>query len=275
MERWKRALIRPLLLKEAEIKASGEAVIVTHDLSKHFGGVKAVDGVDVEIGPNEIVGLIGPNGSGKSTLLALLSGIYRPTSGSITLMGSEQPAPTARAWALRGIGRTFQKVRLWSSLTVEETIRLGSYLPTKGERPDILANGRWGSLRRGVLNKYEISIAESLGLLDVMNREADTLSHADQRRVELARALAGRPRILLLDEPAAGLGHDDRLELREFLATLPGEGITLLIVEHALDVVLPISTRVIVMNEGEVIFEGSADECVRAPVVRDAYLGEG
>lgn len=253
--------------------ATPNAVSV-HSVVKHFGGVRALNGVDLTVGQGEIVGLVGPNGSGKSTLLSLISGIHRPTSGRIELLGRRLRDSSVRQVAKAGVARTFQTVRLWPSLTVEETIRVGAYLHVS--KKDQRGRGRrWsGIAARGRLDDYEAEILSSLGLADVRSRRVGELSHGAQRHVEIARALARRPWLILLDEPAAGLSLDDRKSLRDAILTLPSRGISVLVVEHALDVILPVSDRVVVLTDGRKLFEGSPQDCMASPAVKSAYLGE-
>ncbi len=224
-------------------------------VSKQFRGLRALEEVSLEVSEGEIVGLIGPNGSGKTTLLNVASGVLRPTAGRVFVGGVEATGRRPHEVARLGVGRTFQQIRLFAEMTVAENVEVGAV----AGRAD---TGRVPAL------------LERLGLAGDQHRLAVTLAYGQQRRVEIARALAGAPRFLLLDEPAAGMNEaeSDAL-LSTILAVRDDEGCAVLIVDHDLRLIMRLCERIHVLAEGRTICEGSADEVRRDPAVIQAYLG--
>jgi branched-chain amino acid transport system permease protein len=218
--------------------------------------------VDIDVAPGDIVGLIGPNGSGKTTLLNVLSGVLTPTAGRVLVGGTDVTGWPAHRLAAAGVARTFQNIRLFGQMTVLENIEVGAALH---------AHGRGGtSLRRDA----RALLAET-DLGDVAERRAATLPYGLQRRVEITRALATRPRFLLLDEPAAGTNEAESDELRELIEELRRRHeLGLLVVEHDLRLIMRLADRIVVLNEGRRICEGTAEEVSNDQVVREAYFGQ-
>jgi branched-chain amino acid transport system permease protein len=226
-----------------------------------FSGLRALRGVDLDLRRGEIVGLIGPNGSGKTTLLNVVSGVITPTAGRVEVDGRDVTRWPAHRVAALGIARTFQNIRLFDHLSVLENVEVGAALHP--ERPGGAALRR---AARGVL-------AET-GLGHLADRAARTLPYGLRRRLEIARALATRPAFLMLDEPAAGANEAESDELRSLIAELRrSHGLGLLVVEHDLRLIMRIADRIVVLNEGARIAEGSAPEVSADPAVREAYLG--
>jgi ABC-type branched-subunit amino acid transport system ATPase component len=231
------------------------------DLKVHFDGVKAIDGVDLDLHPGEILGLIGPNGAGKTTCLNALSGFQKPTAGSVILAGDDITAMSPQRRVGRGVSRTFQAVRLFRSLTVFENVELGAV--------------GTGSSRRAAREMAE-EIVASLGLESRAHMDASALPHGEERRLGIARALATRPSFLLLDEPAAGLNEVESDELMRFLADLPSAfDCGLLVVEHDMRLIMGLCERIQVLNYGKTICVGTPDEIRQDPDVITAYLGTG
>jgi len=242
-------------------------------LSKSFGGVTAVGDVSIDVAPGEIHGLIGPNGSGKTTMLNLLSGYYKPDSGSIVLDGEDLAAMPIQARAPRGIARTFQKPRLLPTLSVLENAVLGAWR-------DVQTTFLGGALaspgarrEERTMRDHAADLLHGVGLGTMLQRRAGLLEHGAQRFLEIARALASRPRFLLLDEPAGGLSGAEIEHLGGICATLRDCGIGILLVEHHTDLVFRLCDRVTTLDLGRVIRRGTAAEVRSDPEVIRVYLG--
>jgi branched-chain amino acid transport system permease protein len=253
--------------------ADGAPLLSLVALSRSFGGVAALDGVSFDLGRGKICGLIGPNGAGKTTLIDAVSGIIRPSSGKILWEGRPIQGKAAHRIAKAGIARTFQNIRLFPEMSALENVVVGHHTRIRAR----LAAAWLGlpSERREERSARAEAMAllERLGLTGLANREAGKLSYGDQRRVEIARALALRPRLLLLDEPAAGMDETETAALGEFILDLKRQGYTLLVVEHHMDLMMRICDEIVVLNFGERIAQGSPDEVARNEAVLEAYLG--
>ena len=241
---------------------SGEALLRLDGLAKHFGGLKAVDGINLEVARGTVHALIGPNGSGKTTSLNVVSGIYKPTQGSVILGGDDisQLRPHQRAG--KGLGRTFQNIRLFSTLSALENVMVGA----QRDQNPIPAGDR-------ALRARALSALAFVGLADRGHVVVRNLPYGHQRLGEIARVLAGHPRLLLLDEPAAGLNQTEKMELVELLKRLRGHGLTIFLIDHDMGLVEKVSDRITVLNFGRKIAEGSPQEVLRNPDVIAAYLG--
>lgn len=231
------------------------AVLLLEDVVKLFHGLRALDGVSLSVAEGEIVGLIGPNGSGKTTLLNVASGVLRPTAGRVMVGGVDATGRRPHELARLGVGRTFQQIRLFAEMTVGENVEVGA-------------------VARGQDDRLAAELLERLGLTQVRERLAVTLPYGQQRRVEIARALAGRPRFILLDEPAAGMNEAESDALLETIRKIrDDEGCAILIVDHDLRLIMRLCERIHVLAEGRTISEGTADSVRRDPAVIQAYLG--
>jgi len=239
-------------------------------LSKHFGGVKAVDNLDLQVERGEIVGLIGPNGSGKSTLVNLVCGVLNPTSGEVIFEGHSMAGQVPSARLRHGIARTFQNIRLFGGLTVWQNLWVA-----RNSNEDIRSQSilrRW--LGSGTTLKKEIeTMLEFSDLADKADVLASNLAFGEQRRLELARAVAAKPRLLLLDEPAAGMNRAEVGELEQRIRSLREQGITILLVEHVMQLVMGVTDRIAVLNFGSKIAEGSPNDIQENTAVQEAYLG--
>ncbi|MFC6695169.1 ABC transporter ATP-binding protein [Nocardioides daphniae] len=237
------------------------ALLEVQDVAVHFGGVKAVDGISLEMHPGKIYGVLGPNGSGKSTLLGAMTRLTPLTRGRFVLDGHDYTKAAARKVHHMGIARTFQTVRLLDDRSVRDNILLGQDTLPKERRKEATARVE--------------EVMERVGVREVARMRPDELSYGMQRRVEFARAIIGRPRLLLLDEPTAGMNNTERAEISELMKQLLDEGVTQFIVEHDVQMMVDTCDHLFAMNFGKLIAEGDPREVVRHPDVQEAYLGKG
>jgi branched-chain amino acid transport system ATP-binding protein len=238
------------------------------NISKSFGGVRAVQNVSIEVPENSIFALIGPNGAGKSTLLNLLSGIYQPDAGQLYFQEQNLIGLPAHRRVRLGVARTFQKIRLFKQLTLLENVRAGFHIHQDASF--------WKNLLYGNAGRFDGEARELLdfvGLAAHAGARAGALPYGQQRMLEIARALATRPRLFMLDEPAAGLNGSEVDFLLDRLTRIAGRGITLVVVEHNMDLVMSVAHRVYVMDHGVQLFEGAPREVQANPRVIEAYLG--
>ena len=258
-------------LPRRALPATGSPVLQVAALRKTFGGLVAVNDIAFHLDAGEIVGLIGPNGAGKSTTFNLLTGVARPTSGTVRVLGHEMPHATPQSVANLGIARSFQHVKLVPGMSVIENVAIGAHLRGRaGALPGLLRLDR--REEAALFTEAGRQLAR-VGLTDAAARPADSLALGQQRVVEIARALCLDPALLLLDEPAAGLRHAEKAELAQLLRRLREDGVTILLVEHDMDFVMGLADRLVVMEFGTKLAEGAAATVRQDPAVIEAYLG--
>ena len=250
-------------------------VLEIRDVTKKFGGLAAVSGLNLIIEPGELLGLIGPNGAGKTTVFNLITGVYKPSSGDVIFQGRRLNGLRSCRIASLGICRTFQNIRLFKQLNVLDNVRIAAHLHTKANLLDsILRNTKLLNNDRE-LTEFSLMILRSLKLEDVSDQRSSDLPYGLQRRLEIARAIATKPKLLLLDEPAAGMNPQEKVELMELVRCVRRDfQLTILLIEHDMRVVMGICERIYVLDYGELIAEGKPEVIRKDPQVLSAYLGE-
>lgn len=263
------------------------ALLEVRSVSRAFSGVQAVDKVSLHVDAGETVSIIGPNGAGKTTLFNLITGYDQPTGGDILFDGQSTRDLPADQYVARGIARTFQHGRVFGNLSVEDNVLLGAHSRRRAARPRATLLGVASELFYGLiappavrqeeaqLRREAREILALFGdrLLPRLKQPAFSLSYANRRRVEMARALMAHPRLLLLDEPTAGMNPTETAEVLEFIRVLKERGLTILLIEHKLSLVMSLSDRVVVMDDGEKLVEGTPEAVRHDPRVIEAYLG--
>ena len=249
-------------------------VLEMQNVEKHFGGVHAIDNFSVKIEQGKIHGLIGPNGAGKTTIFNNITGIYAPTAGKIFFMGQDITGFAPYKVAQLGIGRTFQNIRLFSNLSVLENVIIASGMDATYNMPQAIFHSKKYKEREKFLNEKAMNLLEIVGLLDKAGEKASSLPYGHQRKLEIARAMALNPQLLLLDEPAAGMNAEESLDLVNFVREIRDRfDITVLMIEHHMDLGMEISDWIYVLDFGMLIAEGTPAEIQNNNRVIEAYMG--
>ena len=252
-----------------------DAVLQCRDIELAFGGLRALKGVSFEIGQGEIFGLVGPNGSGKTSMVNVITGFYRPQAGNVVVFGEDMTRMKPHRIATRGVARTFQNLALFRGMTVLENILLGRHIHMRAGALSTLFYWVW-ALRNEVANRRIVEeLIDFMQLQDIRDEPVETIPLGLQKRVELARALAAEPKLLILDEPMAGMNQEEKEYIARFILDAREErNTTVLLIEHHMDVVTSLCDRVMVLSYGESIAQGEPKTAIADPRVVSAYLGQ-
>ncbi len=255
--------------------AGASPLLEAQGICKYFGGLKAVENVDMKISPGDIFGIIGPNGAGKTTFFNICTGIYPPTKGKILFGGEDITALSPEHVAQKRIARTFQNLQLFKFMTVLENVKIGCHIKTKTSMADAIFHTKTYKQAESFTTQKSLEILQRIGLYDSRDILAGNLSYGMQRKVEIARALALDPKILLLDEPAAGMNPLETQSLMAFIKALNADGYTIAVIEHDMKFVMNACNRILVLNFGQKIMEGTPAQVKSNTEVQSAYFGKG
>lgn len=250
-----------------------EIMLSVKGVNKSFGGLKALSDVGIEVKKNQVYGLIGPNGAGKTTFFNVITGLYEPDTGEFTLNGAQYKPSAVHEVAKAGIARTFQNIRLFGQMTAVENVMVGRHVRTKGGVLGSILGLKSVKEEEKAIRERAMALLDYVGISQYHDYVSRNLSYGHQRRLEIARALATDPKLLALDEPAAGMNDSEKVDLAQLIEKISSDGVTVLLIEHDFKFVARLCNEITVLDYGKILAQGKPDEVRHNPQVQEAYLG--